>query len=219
MPTEKYGYDHDSHPLISFKRLPESLIALRTELAKPQHRDIYDEAEKEATFEAALGTIAARLDIAVDGFIDVDDFSAVLCNALRRRHMFKDRPHLRDSRLVNAEMHEKGEEIELVKIPDNVPAIITPDGFPEKRDLVMITEKWTITGANREYLQFPRDNEFNVEKQAQRVLLASEAPKMWNYLQKVVETFKDPVNDEEAELQLKIKIFLTTLRIPLLNQP
>lgn len=109
-----------SHSLLVIKRTPEALVQLRSRLCQPQHEDIYNEAVKAATFEEVLGTVAAMLDIAVDGYVDVDNFCTTLCTALDNRgdRRFTGQPHLTAPGLVNAEMVERSGTITLEKVEE-----------------------------------------------------------------------------------------------------
>jgi len=68
----------------SLQFVPESLIKLREELA--HHKDIVFEAAKAVSFEEAIGTIAAKLNIVLDGDYDPDDLFSMLARALRNRN-------------------------------------------------------------------------------------------------------------------------------------
>lgn len=102
---DKPAYDHDTHHLLSIKRLPESLIALQRELALPEHRDIYEAASQEATFELAIGQIAAKLSILLDGDYDHDKLFTLLTRALRARSSNRE-IHTLDPSLVPVEINE-----------------------------------------------------------------------------------------------------------------
>lgn len=119
------GYDLETHHLLVIHEPPASLVALRKELL--HHKDILDEAQKGATFEECIGIIAAKLDIVLDGSYNGDDLCSMLVDVLRKRHMYKGSPHLRHSRLVDAELLEKEGSVEIVKRDRNVSTIL-PDG-------------------------------------------------------------------------------------------
>lgn len=126
-PKQKnWGQDLHTHYLLEIREPPPSLIALRSELASPENKDIYDAAIKETTFEAVLGTIASKLDIALDGLYDVPDLCDLLANVLRNRNMpgTSNQPHLRDRRLLNVEMVEKDKDVELVRVSDLGPGTL-----------------------------------------------------------------------------------------------
>lgn len=113
------GYK-DEHHLIQEKIVPKSIQLLATELAKPRHRLLSDEAKKGKNFEESLAILAARLDIALDGSYSVTDIIElcdVLLKALRRH---KPGPiqahHLKDSRLKNVELTEKSDSLTLEEV-------------------------------------------------------------------------------------------------------
>ena len=60
-------------------------MLLCEELCEPRHKDIFDAANKEATFEGSMGCIAAMLDIALDGTYEPEDLFGMLTQALRNR--------------------------------------------------------------------------------------------------------------------------------------
>lgn len=107
---KQWGYK-ETHHLIEERVPPPSMIRLRNELAK--HPDIYKQASESNTIEDCLGIIAARLDIVLDGLYDVPDLCDLLCRALEQRGQHGNRPHLLDSRLINAELVEREGEISL----------------------------------------------------------------------------------------------------------
>lgn len=67
----------------NYKYTPESLVTLRQELQ--HHLDICAKAEHCNSFEETMGMIAAELNIVLDGVYDVEELSAVLVEALRKR--------------------------------------------------------------------------------------------------------------------------------------
>lgn len=95
------------------KASPPELVALREQLAKPWNSDILEKANKEATFEACLGAIAAELDIALDGTYDPLPLIRMLAEALSNRHLHKQDPEKRAKGLVAAKMEEHDENIHL----------------------------------------------------------------------------------------------------------
>lgn len=121
-----YGSTKNEHHLILEKFTPESLVALRTELARPCNRDISERAARESTFEGALATIGECLDIALDGVYDVAELCDVLASAMRKRHLHGSQPHLRDSRLVNVEMVERAGTVQLEEVHGDMPGVIVP---------------------------------------------------------------------------------------------
>lgn len=106
--NDKGGY-HSPHHLIEIKEPPASVVALRKELEKPENRDIYDYASQGTDFADCMGRIALKLSIALDGEYDGADLCGMLVNAMRARKVADGtgRPHLGDSRLVEAEIVEK----------------------------------------------------------------------------------------------------------------
>ena len=83
--TQKPAYDNSTHSLMQLKQIPDSLVALRIELQKSQHRDIFNAASKGATFEEVIGHIGAMLGVGLDGFYDVDDVCKMLVDRLKNR--------------------------------------------------------------------------------------------------------------------------------------
>jgi hypothetical protein len=95
------------------KQTPQELIMLRAELSKPWHADILEKAVKEPTFEAMLGSIAAQLDIALDGYYDPILLMKLLADALANRHLHNDDPHLRAKGLIPVRLEEHENEVHL----------------------------------------------------------------------------------------------------------
>jgi hypothetical protein len=124
--TTMAGATKNDHHLILEKFTPESLVALRSELAEPHNSDIFNRAIKEPTFEGALATIAECLDIVLDGMYDVPDLCAVLAAAMRQRHSHGSQPHLRDQRLRNVEMVEREGTVVLEEVADGI-VTVAPD--------------------------------------------------------------------------------------------
>jgi hypothetical protein len=108
-----FGIDHSTNALLEIREPPRSLILLREEL--PKHPDIYAAASKEPDFARCLGTIAAMLDIVLDGQYAGDGLCDLLYRALRNRGKHGTSPHLLDPRLVNAEIHETEGSLKLVE--------------------------------------------------------------------------------------------------------
>lgn len=109
----------NNHPLIEEKVIPASLVALRLELNEPRHAALCAEAMKGKSFEECLGILAARLDIAVDGAYEVSDLAEVLYLALiNRKPGAVQNHHLRDSRLVNAELKETATRLSLEEVAE-----------------------------------------------------------------------------------------------------
>jgi hypothetical protein len=80
------GVYNNPNSLIEIKESPPGLIALRTELAKPENKDIAEIAQRETTFEGSLATIAERLNILVDGVYDVEPLCQKLAEEMKKRH-------------------------------------------------------------------------------------------------------------------------------------
>jgi hypothetical protein len=119
------GYDDTTHSLVSFHEAPASLVALREELI--HHSDITDVAQKGSTFEECLGLIALQLDIALDGFYDVEPLCKMLVEALRNRRFHSSEPHKRASGLVDVELIEREGEVEIIK-RDRTVETLAPEG-------------------------------------------------------------------------------------------
>lgn len=117
--ASKFPEEDRSHHLLILKETPPSLAELRRLLQLPEHADITSEASGAATFEEAIGTIAARLDIALDGDYEPEPLFAMLCEALRNRGQFKSQPHLRAQGLVNAEIIERDGTMTLERKEDD----------------------------------------------------------------------------------------------------
>lgn len=98
--------------------VPKELELLRHELTQPQHRNIFVAAQMETTFEAALGTVAAKLNIALDGLYDVPDLCGMLYRALQARPVdHVQAPPLPE--LQTVELVETDQEIHLLPVYDN----------------------------------------------------------------------------------------------------
>lgn len=76
---------YSPHHLISTKNIPTSLVDLRTELALPEHKAIFDRANEGRSFEEVLGNIATELNIVVDGYYGVDAICAMLYKQLKAK--------------------------------------------------------------------------------------------------------------------------------------
>lgn len=105
---EQAGYDN-STPGISKKVVPTVFTEFQQELNSGRHNDIVEDAKKGATFEECIGTIAARLDIILDGDYTPEELFSVLLAALRRRVPGSVQPHQQDGRLVAASLTEMNE--------------------------------------------------------------------------------------------------------------
>lgn len=110
---QPYGYDHDSHHLISRKILPQSATELQTEIARPEHRDIYNASIKGNTFSECMAIILAMLDIAVDGEYDGDKLMEMAVHALRNRRFHGNNPAGMHPDLVPAELVEREGSVSL----------------------------------------------------------------------------------------------------------
>lgn len=106
---KSYGYDYASHPLLVQKIEPESLIALRRELALPHNKDISEKAQKQKDFETSLASIATDLGIILDGEYDLEQLCDVLATVLRKRNLLKIvRPSMLDGRLSTVRIQKNG---------------------------------------------------------------------------------------------------------------
>lgn len=128
-----YGYD-ESHYLVERKITPDVFDQLRAELLQPEHYDIFKEAASAGTFEEAIGIIAAKLDIALDGEYEPVDLFHLLFNALRRRASFGNDPSGMHPNLVAAEIVERDNDVSLqfagARVDTvGVEALPTFDGF------------------------------------------------------------------------------------------
>lgn len=103
------------HSLIEEKIIPQALIELRTELALPQHRDIFDKASKGLNFSECLAIIAAELRIVLDGYYDVDKLAEMLVLQLRRRGSSL---MIEGSGLIPVELKETENSIEVHPVLD-----------------------------------------------------------------------------------------------------
>lgn len=134
MPNDKdfKGAYSEEHHLIQEKITPDSFNELRTELAKPENKDISDDAQNGKTIEECLGRIAACLDIALDGLYDIPSLCTILVNSIRKRHEFSHYPHLRDDKLVNVEMRETADAVELIEKQEaSIGTVVTTEN-PDK---------------------------------------------------------------------------------------
>lgn len=118
-----WGEDRTSHSFIVTKEPPPSLVRMRDELAKPWNKDIYDAAIREPTFETVLGTIAAKLSIALDGYYNVPDLCEVLYQALAKRvhnRMLQIPSSEQVPGLVKAVMIEGEDDVQLMEFDEAV---------------------------------------------------------------------------------------------------
>ena len=107
--TRNFGYA-GAHHLLLEKITPPSLDIFRRELLLPQHRDIFLASQAAATFEEAIGTVAAMLDIALDGTYDPADLFVLLTTALRNRNRS----------LAATDLAPGLQEVELVERADSI---------------------------------------------------------------------------------------------------
>lgn len=110
--------DRETHQLLLIKEVPDSLVAFRKELIKPEHTDIFLTAMGAPTFELAIAAVAAKLDIVLDGDYDVGPLCAILTTALEQKGKgqalrFEGIPGLVD----NVEIVERENGINLEKGP------------------------------------------------------------------------------------------------------
>jgi hypothetical protein len=113
-PRQKAGFGYkDTHHLIEEKVPPASLVRMREELAKPQHADIYRRAYHQPDFATVLGSIAADLDIVLDGEYDAEDLCDLLHKALVARGTLGNNPHNLDPRLRQVELVEREGDVTL----------------------------------------------------------------------------------------------------------
>lgn len=121
--SKEGALDLETHNLLVLTIPPASLVQLRQEILEPEHAIIFLQANKEPDFAKALGTIAALCDIALDGEYDVPDLCALLHKVLRNRRLglvSANQPHLSDPRLLSAELIERADSIELVKVENEI---------------------------------------------------------------------------------------------------
>jgi hypothetical protein len=109
----KAAYDNSTHHLLSLKRVPDSLVELQKELLLPPHRDIYLAASQGTTFEECIGTIAAKLDIVLDGEYEPDALFSLLVTALRSRKAAGNNPSSMHPELVAVELIERAGEVKM----------------------------------------------------------------------------------------------------------
>lgn len=132
--TRRWGYKNPHH-LVELKEPPPSLVQLRGLLARPENLDIMRFAAEEGTdFETALGAIAAKLDIVLDGKYDVENLCELLCKGILLRAGYHNRMHTIDSRLQPAELQEREGAVS-IELPERVwqpekfeAGLITPEG-------------------------------------------------------------------------------------------
>lgn len=123
---DSMGYK-DTHHLMEIKQLPASLIELQKEITLPQHRDIYNAAFAEKTFELALGMLAAKVDILLDGSYDVPKLCELLVTALRTRRVAGANPSAMHPDLVPVDLVEKEDSL-AVEFAGNY---FNPDALPQ----------------------------------------------------------------------------------------
>ena len=117
------AYDNTTHPLLSIKIIPDSLIALRQELL--HHPDIVQECSKSEwnTFELAIARIAQMLNIVMDGEYEPNGLFIMLTEALKSRAKTGElHPHLAapGHGLKEVEIQETSGEITLVEVGEDL---------------------------------------------------------------------------------------------------
>lgn len=120
------GAYKETHHLIEERIPPDSIILLRTELAKPENRDIYHAAIKGQNFEACMAIIAGKLDIILDGEYAVPDLADLLYRVMRDRGKHGNTPHNIDPRLVNAELVEREGSVSIEEVDGTGPGTVAP---------------------------------------------------------------------------------------------
>lgn len=113
---QRLGFKNE-HSLIEEKVVPVTFDMLVRELSLPHHKKLSDEVKLGSNFEECIGTLAARLDIALDGDYEASALFDVLLQAMRRRVPGAiQNHHLHDPRLVNAKLTEKKETLTLEEL-------------------------------------------------------------------------------------------------------
>lgn len=125
-PNNDGGGDLTTHHLIALHEPPESLTALRNELAF--HPDLVSKIYDQPTFETVLAALCTQLDIVVDGLYDVGPLCSMLVSALRNRRFNPGSPHLRADGLVDVELIEKEGSVELVKRDRSIETVAPKEG-------------------------------------------------------------------------------------------
>ena len=116
--------DRTTNPYLILKQVPDSFIALRTELAKPENIDIFNASIRESSFEGSIATIAEKLDIVVDGLYDIGPLCNVLAAAMRQRHLSPELRHAGIPGLVEGvEIVETADSISLERTPEPAPPL------------------------------------------------------------------------------------------------
>lgn len=145
---EVAAYDLGTHSHLLIKRPPESINILAAELALPQNATLAARANKGKTFEECIGILAADLDIALDDTYTPEDIAGlaeVLVKRMRDRHERPNQPHLADSRLVNAELVERGETFTLEEVGRAIGAIAPGTGSSDKRSPYTVCDGCTTS--------------------------------------------------------------------------
>lgn len=127
-------------PILQIKDLPEELIELRKELLN--HPDILAASQAAKTFEDALGIVAMKLNIALDGLYDVQDLCSMLLGALRNRNV--DRalvPNIPG--LQTVELVETDTEISMLPVKD----VDWQKEFAHKKDGAGSLPPYTVCGS------------------------------------------------------------------------
>ena len=98
--------------------VPESFQHLQSELNAAQHLDIKAEAAKAASFEEAIGTIAAKLNVVLDGDYDPDDLFTMLVRAMRNRNSDRTAPPSNVDGLMHVTLTETSGSIHMLPLQD-----------------------------------------------------------------------------------------------------
>lgn len=126
MKTPKTFGFHSPNPFLLLKELPPSLLVLRAELYLPCNIDIFQAAAKQPNFEACIGEIALKLDIALDGEYEPDALFTMLTEAMRNRFKHSAQPWKRAEGLIPAEMEEREGEVEIVERKEEDATTLVP---------------------------------------------------------------------------------------------
>lgn len=107
-----------SHPYLILKETPPALIELRRILSLVANIDLYQAGITGDNIGDCLGRIAAKLDIAMDGYYEIPEVCEMLVEAIGNRGKFSSQPHLRAAGLVNAELVEREGTVEIERKTD-----------------------------------------------------------------------------------------------------
>lgn len=97
----------NSNPYLQVKVTPETWNEFVRELNSGRHSDIVKEAQKCLSFSEVIGTVAAKLDIVLDGSYDMLPTCAMLLSALQRKVSGNTQPHNLDPSLVPVNLIER----------------------------------------------------------------------------------------------------------------